>query len=168
MTQSESNVQAPQARRTEVVAPDLLAGRASYDYADAFEIELPEGETRSPEQLFRAALDNASWVQRWVPTVHRHVLRIRLGPMSSPDHILGWRIVSSDADVLHLEAVGPLIRGVIVGRRTPTSTGVFTTFVFYVKRTPARAVWAIVGPLHRRIALYLLERGVATANQTRP
>jgi hypothetical protein len=162
VTKSETR-HAPHAWRTGVEVPDVLVG-AEYDYADAFEIQLPEGETRSPEQMFRAALDDASWVQRWVPVVHRQVIRFRLGPRSSPDHLLGWRIVSSDADVIHLEADGPLMRGVIVGRRTSRSTGVFTTFVFFRKRTAARMLWPIIGPLHRRVAPYLLERGVTTAS----
>ncbi|OBA88651.1 hypothetical protein A5662_24985 [Mycobacteriaceae bacterium 1482268.1] len=143
-----------------VVVPDFLVASPAYDYADAFEIDLPAAETRSPEQLFRAALGNAAWPQRWVPVVHRHMLRFRLGPQSSAEHILGWRTVSSDPDVIHLEASGPFIRGIIVGRRTSQSTAIFTTFIFYVRRVPARIVWAVAAPLHRRIAPYLLERGV--------
>jgi hypothetical protein len=154
--------QRPHAQRTEVVVPAFLVGPPAYDYADAFEIDLPAAEPRSPEQLFRAALDNADWLQRWVPIVHRHMLRFRLGPRSSAEHILGWRIVSSDPDVIHLQASGPLIRGVIVGRRTKRSTAMFTTFVFYVRRVPARIVWAVAAPLHRRVAPYLLERGVCS------
>jgi hypothetical protein len=153
--------QRPHARRTEVVVPEFLVGSPAYDYADAFEIDLPAAETRSPEQLFRAALDDAAWLQRWVPVVHRHMLRFRLGPRLSTDHILGWRIVSSSPDVIHLEASGPLIRGVIMGRRTSQSTAIFTTFVFYAW-VPARIVWAVAAPLHRRVAPYLLERGVMT------
>ena len=148
--------QTSHAGRSEVAAEPLVG--VGYDYADAFEIELAELEARSPEQLFRAALDNASWVQRWVPIVHRHLLRFRLGPHPSSEHILGWRIVNSGGDVIQLQADGPLIRGVIVGRRMGRSA-VFTTFVFYVRRLPARVIWAVTGPLHRRIAPYLLERG---------
>jgi hypothetical protein len=154
------------ARRTEV-APDLLAGTDAYDYADAYAIQLSEDDTRSPEHLFRAALDAASWVQRWVPVVHRHVLRFRLGPLSSSEHLLGWRIVRSEADVIYLEADGALIRGVIVGRRAVPSTAVFTTFIVYERRAPARALWAVVGPVHRRIARYLLERGAMRIRESR-
>lgn len=158
-----------QAQRVHVLAPDRCVGSVAYDYADAFEIGLPEAETRSPEQLFRAAVGNASWVMRWVPVAHRHLLRFRLGPPSSPDHILGWRIVKSDADAVHLEAEGPLLRGVIVGRRAAPSTAVFTTFVFFVQRTPARAIWAITAPVHRRVAPYLMNRiSVSPAIPPRP
>lgn len=144
------------------VAEDPPLEPGPYDYADAFAITLRDNDTRPPEQLFRAALDDAPWVLRWVPVVHRHVLRFHLGRLSSPDHLFGWRIVRSDADVICLRADGPLLQGVIVGRRVPPSTAVFTTFVGYVRRTPARAVWTLVSPVHRRVAPYLLQRG-ATA-----
>jgi hypothetical protein len=153
----------PRARRTEVATAFQLVGGIAYDYADAFEIGLSEGETRSPEQLFRDAIANTSWVRRWVPVVHHHLLRFRLGPHSSADHILGWRIAGSDVEAIRLEAAGPLIRGTIVGQRTSQSSVIFTTFVSYASRTPARIVWAVVGPLHRRVAPYLMERGVAAA-----
>ena len=108
---------APRAQRREVTAEDSHLVRDHYDYADAFEIHISEGETRTPEQMFRAALKNGPSVLSLVPVVHRQVLRLRLGPLASPDHIIGWRVVSSDAEVIHLEASGPLIRAVIVGRR---------------------------------------------------
>lgn len=151
-----TNTLAPRARRREVAEDSLRVG--DYDYADAFQIQLPETDTRSPEQLFRQAVDSRWLMLRWVPLAHRWVLRLRLGPASSPNHIFGWRIVASEPDVIRVEAEGPLIRGVIVGRRRPPSTAVMTTYVFYVRRKPARVVWALVGPLHRRIAPYLLER----------
>jgi hypothetical protein len=153
------------ARRTQVVVPEGLVGSTAFDYADAFEIGLPDAVAGSPEELFRAALDDVPWVRRWVPIVHRHVLRFRLGPLESPVHILGWRIQSSHAYDVYLEADGPLIRGIIVGRKVNPATVVFTTFVTYVNRAPARLAWALVGPLHRKIAPYLLERGVATVEQ---
>jgi hypothetical protein len=158
--------QRPHARRSAVVVPEFFVGSSTVDYADAFEIDLPAAETRSPEQLFRAALANASWLRRCVPVVHRHLLRFRLGPRSSADHILGWRIVDADAEAVHLEALGPLIHGVIVGRRTSQSTVVFTSFVFYVQRIRARIVWSVTAPLHRRIAAYLLEQGVISRSET--
>jgi hypothetical protein len=150
---------APRARRTEVAAQDALLVGGHYDYADAFEIEVLQGDTRTPEQAFRAALPNGP--SGLVPLVHRLVLRFHLGPLTSPDHLMGWRVVSSDADAIHLEAAGPLMHGVIVGRRADPSTALLTTFVIYVRPAPARIVWALVGPLHRRIAPRLLELAAA-------
>jgi hypothetical protein len=162
-----SNQDAPHALRRAIVAPEpLVVGSARYDYADAFEIQLPAADTRSPEQLFRAALDQASSALRWaVPILLRHVLLLRLGPVSSPDHVLGWQILVSEPDVIHLEAVGSLIRADIIGRRVGPTDVVFTTFVFYARRAPARVIWAIVAPVHRKTVGYLLERAVATANR---
>jgi hypothetical protein len=89
--------------------------------------------------------------------IHTMVLRFRLGPLASGDHIFGWRVMASDSEVLHLEAEGPLMRGIIVGRRAHPSTVVFTTFVVYMQRLPARIIWALVGPLHRLTVPYVLE-----------
>lgn len=157
----------PRARRREPVDHEPLIGPTVVDYADSFEIDVPEQETRSLEELFRGALDNAPVLARLTPLVHRCVLRFSLGPSGSRDHIFGWKIAQSDTDVVRLQAEGSLIRGMIVVRRTSPTTISLTTFVGYSKRTAARIVWAIIGPLHRRVAPYLLERGVDTARQTR-
>jgi len=79
-----------------------------------------------------------------------------LGSLSAADHALGWRIVASEPDVVRLAAAGPLLRGVIVARRRGTAVTV-STFVTY-EHPVATLVWRLVGPLHRRIAPYLLER----------
>jgi hypothetical protein len=68
-------------------------------------------------------------------------------------------VVTSTPEVLRLEAAGPLLRGMIVGRKTDSSTLAFTTFLEYVRPAPARVIWTLVGPLHRLIAPRLLERG---------
>ena len=153
-----TQMQARARRRAVVVGEPNTAGA---DYADCFEIELADSDARSPEEAFRTAIKQTSWAMPIVPIIHRQVLQLRLEAPSSPNQLFGWRIVTSDADAIRLEASGPLIRGVIVGRRTARSTAVFTTFVFYVSPARARVIWAIVGPLHRRVAPYLLERAAA-------
>ncbi len=162
---------APRARRVPVVADEPLIGGDRYDYADAFEIRVREPDARTAEQFARCALEQAPWLVRWTVWIaHRHLLRVRLGPRSSPDHVSGWKILTSQPDVIHLEAVSPLLgRGVIVGRRVDPTCVVITTYVFYT-RPPAlaRVVWKIAGPLHRRIAPYLLEHAAATENRVDP
>jgi hypothetical protein len=153
---------APRARRRDV-APDP---DVDYDYADAFEIELADADRRTPEQLFRAALERARSAPPLIPLVHKHVLRFHLGPLTSPDHLFGWRIVASEPDLIRLEAQGPLMRGIIIGRRVFPSTAVLTTYVIYVQRMRGRVIWALVGPLHRMIAPYLLECGAIPSHQT--
>ena len=158
---------APRARRVPVVAGEPLIGSDRYDYADAFEIRLGAPDARSAEQFARYALEQAPWPVRWtIRIAHRHLLRLRLGPRSSPDHVLGWTILTSRPDVIQLEAVSPLLgRGVLVARKLDPTCVVVTTYLFHTRPVPARVVWKIVGPLHRRVAPYLLEHSAASADR---
>ena len=111
---------APRARRVPVVADEPLIGGDRYDYADALEIRVREPDARTAEQFARCALEQAPWLVRWTVWIaHRHLLRVRLGPRSSPDHVSGWKILTSQPDVIHLEAVSPLLgRGVTWGEES--------------------------------------------------
>jgi hypothetical protein len=151
---------APRARRIAVAADEPLIGNDRYDYADAFEIRLPEPDPRSAEEFMRCALEQAPLpVRRSIRIVHRHLLRIRLGPRSSPDHIIGWRIVTSEPEVVLLEAKSQLLgRGVLVMRRPDPTLAVVTTYLFYTRPAVASLVWKVVGPRHRMIVPYLLQR----------
>jgi hypothetical protein len=78
--------------------------------------------------------------------------------------VFGWKIRTSEPDVLCLEAQSPLLgRGVIVGRRPDRARTVITTYVFFDRPAVARVLWTIAGPLHRRVAIYLLEYAAAHA-----
>jgi hypothetical protein len=142
----------------------LIAG-GRYDYADAFEVQLDESDARSAEEFARCALEDApSLVRGVVWFAHRYLLRLRLGPRSSPDHVFGWKIRTSEPDMLCLEAQSPLLgRGVIVGRRPDRARTVITTYVFFARPAVARVLWTIAGPLHRQVAVYLLEYAAAQA-----
>jgi hypothetical protein len=70
---------------------------------------------------------------------------------------VGWQITTNEPDVVRLEAEGPLINGVMVARRTDENVARLTTFVAY-QHPLARYVWVVVGPLHRRVAPYLMQR----------
>ena len=160
---------APRARRVPVAAEEPLIGGARYDYADAFEIRVREPDARSAEQFARCALEQAPWPVRWTVWIaQRHLLRLRLAPRSSPDHLFGWTIVTSKPDLIQLEAVSPLLgRGVLVARRSDATRALITTYVFFTRRAAGRVAWSIVAPLHRRVARYLLERAAATATADR-
>ena len=153
-------MRAVRARRIPLDGAEAPAGREAPDYADAFEVPLRESDSRSPEAFARAALEDAPWLVReavWV--AHRYVLRLRLAPRSSPAHLRGWTIVTSKPDVMQLEAISPLLgRGVIVGRRPDPTRAVLTTYIFFTRPAVARVLWAAIGPLHRRVAPFLLER----------
>lgn len=131
------------------------AGQA--DYTDVFEVPLPQGDSRSAEEMFRDAVGREAdgGAVLWV---HRHVLRFSLGPNSSPDHIIGWTIVRSDHDELVLGARGPLMRGELTLRRRDDRRASLTTRVHYRRGLTARTVWALVGPVHRVVAPRLMAR----------
>jgi hypothetical protein len=121
-------------------------------------VDLREGDNRTAERVVRTGLEQGPAVLgRVFLFVHRHVLRFRLGPPLSPKHVVGWQIVTNEPDVLHLRAEGSLLNGVMVARRTDENVARLTTFVTY-QRPLARIVWAIVGPVHRKAAPYLMER----------
>jgi hypothetical protein len=147
--------------RRPVPPEPLVAGIPSY--ADSFELRVPQPEHHSAEEWVRTGLEQPL-LRRLIVLVHRHVLRFELGPQGDALHILGWRIVSSTADVLKLETGGPLMRAVIVARRTSPTTAIASTFVFYERPATAH-LWRLVGPLHRRVAPYLLKRAARTLLQ---
>ena len=159
----------PRARRIPVADEEPLIGSDRYDYADAFEIRVRESDARSAEQFARFALEQAPRVVRWIIWIaHRYVIRFRLAPRSSPNHVMGWTILRSEPDVIHLKAVSALARAELLGRRVdPTCTSI-TTYVFYTRPVAARILLKLVGPVHRRIAPYLLERAAAAADQDDP
>ena len=150
----------PFVRRVFDVQDPALDGD-QFDYADCFEVRAAAPEERTPEAFARAALEGTPPAIRGVIlAAHTLVLRFRLGPLYSEDHVLGWRIVTSSSDLVVLEADGPLMRGVMVGRKTGPGVTVLRTFVFF-RRPAAPMVWRVVGVLHRRIAPYLLRRAAA-------
>lgn len=141
------------------LAEERQTGEAAADYVDVFEVPIAAGDARTAEQAFRDGLgDRPGGRGKLVLWIHRHVLRLRLGPARSPDHLIGWRIVRSDPDELVLAACGPLMRGELTLRRQDARRAVLTTRLHYRRRLAARAVWALIGPLHRMVAPKLMER----------
>jgi Protein of unknown function (DUF2867) len=135
-------------------------GQTAADYADVFEATIAQGDSRTAEQMFRDALGDeaAGGVVLWI---HRHVLRLRLGPPSAPDHLIGWQIVHSDPDEIVLTTSGPLMRGELTLRRLDGRRATLTTRVHYRHKKTARLVWSVVGPLHRMVAPQLIKRAAA-------
>jgi hypothetical protein len=141
----------------------LLEG-ARHDYADTFVARLAEPDTRTAEEWARAGLEAAPGpVRRLILIAHRRVLRFRPATGSPAGTVLGWAVVVSEPDVVLLEASGPLMRGVIVGRRTEPTVAELSTFLCYSKPW-VRVVWAVVAPVHRRVARYLMERAARAAH----
>jgi hypothetical protein len=146
------------------IASTALAGRADIgedaaNYVDVFEVPLLPSDSRTAEQSFRDALGQTPGPGgAAVLWIHRHVLGFRLGPASSPDHIIGWSIMRSDADEVLLAADGPLMHGELDLRRQDGRRAVLTTRVHFRHQLAGRAVWFMVGPLHRAIAPQLMKR----------
>jgi len=149
------------ARQVEVTERPLR-GDERYDYADAFEIRAAAPSPLSAEGFARLALEASPRPIRWgLYTLLRHVIRLRLAPRSSADHVLGWPVTVSEHDVVQLEAESALIRGIIVGRRVDETLARVTTFVVYKRPLAARAMWTVASPLHRLVARRLMERAAA-------
>lgn len=130
-----------------------------HDYADSFELRLEHPDGHTAEQWMRAALEqSAPLIRGTIRFVHGRITRFELS--SGPHSVLGWETVSSVPDAFHIETRGPMLRAEIVARRTSDRTATVTTFLFYKRRTTG-LMWLVIGPLHRRIAPYLLERAAA-------
>ena len=111
-----------------VVQRRSIVAAESCDYADAFEVSVSQTDTRSAEEMMRAGLqDAAQWLRIVVLIAHRHVLRFELAPLSAPNHVLGWKILTAEHDHIRLRATGPLLHGVLVARRVAPSTAVLET-----------------------------------------
>lgn len=134
-------------------------GETAADYVDVFEVPIAAGDARTAEQCFRDGLgDRPGAGGKLVLWIHRNVLRLKLGPARSSGHLIGWPIVRSDPDELVLATGGPLMRGELTLRRQDGQRAVLTTRLHYRRRVTARAVWALIGPLHRVVAPRLMQR----------
>jgi hypothetical protein len=147
---------ARQVRRVGVT--DRVATGRRYDYADAFEVRLPEPDPYPPETWVRAGLDATPGI------VDRIVglLGFSEAPASSAEHVSGFRIVESGPEVVHLETSLPLIHVVLVGRRVEPTRRRLTTILYYERPVLARLIFAIVGIGHRLAVRRVIASNVAT------
>jgi hypothetical protein len=140
-----------------VVSEKPPSAVASPDYADAFEVTRSPTDRRSAEQWARAGFECLPvTIRRSGLLVHRWVLGFRLGTWASSSHVFGWQIVTSEPELLHLEARSALLNGHMVWRLQHERLAM-TTFLQYEMRRTASVVWAVIGNIHRGGAPYLLE-----------
>ncbi|HEY2450892.1 MAG TPA: hypothetical protein VGI49_19045 [Mycobacterium sp.] len=143
----------------QVFAERAAAGDAAADYVDVFEVPVRQDDSRTAEQALRDALGSTPGAGGGlVLWIHRHVLRFRLGPYSSPTHIIGWSITHSDSDDIVLATNGPLMHGQLILQRRAGRRAVLTTRLHYRHKVAARTVWTLIGPLHRIVAPRLMQR----------
>jgi hypothetical protein len=135
---------------------------ASPEYADAFAVARRETDRRSAERWARDGFGRVPAATRQAGLLaHRLLLGFRLGPWDSPDHVFGWRIVTSEPKLLHLEARGRWLSGHMLWRLDDNRL-VMTTFVRHEMPRAGSLVWTTLGGVHRAAAPYLL-RLAATA-----
>ncbi len=146
-----TKAKAVQARRVAVsdpVPPET-------NYASAFEIATGDADAHSAEEWVRTTFEHAPRSLRWFVLLGwTTVLRLRLGPRPSPDHVLGWRIVATTPERITLEVRSTLIVARKVVDVRP-ATVAMTTFVHY-ERPLGRLLWSAVAPVHHRTEPLLL------------
>ncbi|MEU0372189.1 hypothetical protein ABZ070_18360 [Streptomyces sp. NPDC006283] len=144
-------------RVRQVEVTDPVAAAARYDYADAFELRLPEPDPHAPEAWVRAGL---AGTPQWVDRV-AGMLGVRGGAAEQADHVEGFRIVESGPDVVRLTASLPLMHVALIGRRVEPDRRLFTSVLRYRRPGPARLVWRVVGIGHRWAARRLIASKVS-------
>lgn len=124
-------------------------------YAASWEVAIADGDTRSAEQWARDIFEGAPpALRRFIVTGWIAGLRLTLGPRASPDHVLGWRIVTTTPELIILSVQSALIGTAHFVLHLEGSRVLLTNFVRYEKPA-ARPIWATVQPLHHRIVPYL-------------
>jgi hypothetical protein len=148
------------AHRVDPREPETVAGVAvPWDYADAFELVPPE--PNPAEWWARATLEQGPRALRgFVVFGWRLVLRLRLGPDHSEEHVAGWPIVLRTPEVVVLEVEsGALGRARLTFRSGPSVVNASTNVAF--ERRGGRALWSVGGLLHRQILPYLLSHAAS-------
>jgi Protein of unknown function (DUF2867) len=138
-------------------ATDSAAFSQASDFACAYEVTIAAGDQRSPEQWARHIWEGAPAPLRWFMVAGwRFVLGLRLGPMRSADHVLGWRIVKRGPDVIVCALPSRLLNAHNVFRRAD-GTLIWSTFVSY-EHWMGEVIWIPVSVLHRLLVRIALRR----------
>jgi hypothetical protein len=157
MKQRAHRVAVSEAPPSSVVAPD---------YADAFEVARSPTDRRSAERWARDGFERLPMpIRQSGLLIHRWILGFSLGPWGSPEHVFGWRVETSEPELLHLEARSTLLSGHMVWRLHRERL-VMSTFLQYEMRRTAPAIWAVIGNIHRGGAPHLLR--LAAEHRSQP
>lgn len=135
-----------QAKKVAVTEP--AAEARAYDYADAFEVRLPEPRGVEPRVWVRAGFQA---VPKWIVKVA--TLGEKPDPAAEFPH---WTVAEAGPDLLRLEQSDALMDVVFVGRNVG-SARTLTTILYFRKPLAARLAWSVIGPLHRRTARRMLD-----------
>jgi hypothetical protein len=137
---------------SEILAADTLTDP---NYTCAF--TAPLTNVCPAENWFRAMFEDAPRSMRWfITTGWVAVLGLRLGPRPSPDHILGWKILSTAPTQVVIGISGSTLSAHQVAWVSNRNV-VHVTIVRY-DRPIARVLWALAAPIHVRAIPYLMQR----------
>jgi hypothetical protein len=150
----------PPGRVPQVVVPPAaraLSTLSHVDYEDAFLVETGPAQDRTSEQWARAILEDAPIIMRRALPWAWLALGLQLGSTRSDRFVLGWELRRSAPDFALLAASSRLGATAELLFQRQRHTLLFATFLQQENHT-ARAVWAGVAPVHRRVVRYLLEQ----------
>ena len=147
-------------RRVQIPLPiDVTFARSTANYAAAFALTTGAAATRTPLEWARAVFEGAPAAVRWCMVLGwTRVLRLKLGPRTSDDHVLGWAVADGElvAGSTALVAASRFLRArniVMVEETTVT----WVTLVHY-SNAAARPLWAMARPIHHLALRFLLAR----------
>jgi hypothetical protein len=147
-------------RVDEVALPSsvrALSTLGRIDYSDAFRLSTSRAGDRTAQEWARAMIEDAPAAMRTALRRGWCGLGLRLGSTSDPVRVLGWPVRQSTEDHAVLAADSLLgMRAELCFLREPGAI-LFAT-VIRMRNPLARAVWAPVGPRHRRVVRHLLEQ----------
>ena len=146
-----------QTRRAEVTDPIALAG-GPWDYADTFELQSTEPDAARPEDWIRAGMAATPKLVDWIS----RLMSAGESTPASPHEFSGFVIVASTPELLHLSGEDGLMRTTMIARRIGPNGRRLTTVLRFRRPMLARAVWALIAPLHRRTARQLLRSSTPT------
>jgi hypothetical protein len=148
-------------REVEVPAAALaLSTLPRVDYRDGFRLDLPSGPALSGEEWAREMLERASPETRRSLRRGWPLLGLKMAPDGAESAVLGWRLRHSGADYALLGAESRIGMPAELLLR-PESGGLFFATLIQHRNPFVRAMWAPVGPPHRRVVPALMHRAAA-------
>lgn len=137
-----------------------LATLSRVDYTDAFRAGMSSLPPRSGEEWAREILEGAPASVRKGLRQGWTALGLKLAPTGADGSVLGWRIRHSDADHALLGMDSRIGMPAELLLKPEDGSFLFATFVRQ-DNILARAVWAGIGPRHRRIVPRLIAAAVS-------
>jgi hypothetical protein len=143
------------ARRRDPGPPvDVRGDTFRADYADCFEVAA--ADQRPADTWARGTLEGCPALLRGFVTFGwRYGLGLRLQRGQSPDHVAGWPVVRREPALVVLGVDARLLGRARLTFESSASSSTVSSHVEF-DRLGARAIWAVVGLLHRRILPYML------------